>query len=90
MEDVSGGRGVRRNIRASAGDRPTGYGWPGKPKRLAHFKGCSLFRIVLGVSTRGYERSLEPVPEELTSRGTSKSSASRALIGRPASPRAPT
>jgi hypothetical protein len=29
---------------------------------------------------RGYERSLEPVPEELTSRSTSKSSASRALI----------
>lgn len=37
-------------------------------------------QIVLGVSTRGYERSLEPVPEETTSRGTSKSSASRALI----------
>lgn len=37
-------------------------------------------QIVLGVSTRGYQRSLEPVPEEMMSRGTSKSSASRALI----------
>jgi hypothetical protein len=37
-------------------------------------------QIVLGVSTRGYQRSLEPVPEETTSRGTSKSAASRGLI----------
>src|SRR5437773_2185659 len=37
-------------------------------------------QIVLGVSTRGYERSLDPVPKETTSRGTSKSAASRALI----------
>jgi len=37
-------------------------------------------QIVLGVSTRGYERSLEPVDEELTTRGTSKSAASRGLI----------
>ena len=37
-------------------------------------------QIVLGVSTRGYERSLEPVPEEMMSRGTSKSPVSRALI----------
>jgi len=37
-------------------------------------------QIVLGVSTRGYERSLEPVAEDLQTRGTSKSAASRALI----------
>jgi transposase-like protein len=37
-------------------------------------------QIVLGVSTRGYDRSIEPAPEATTSRGTSKSSASRALI----------
>lgn len=41
-------------------------------------------QIVLGVSTRGYERSLEPVPSDVTTRGTSKSSASRALIERTA------
>jgi putative transposase len=41
-------------------------------------------QIVLGVSTRGYERSLEPVPGDVTTRGTSKSSASRALIERTA------
>jgi len=37
-------------------------------------------QVVLGVSTRGYGRSLEPVDPELTTRGTAKSSASRALI----------
>lgn len=37
-------------------------------------------QIVLGVSTRGYERSLEPVEPELGGRGASKSNASRALI----------
>lgn len=37
-------------------------------------------QIVLGVSTRGYERSLEPVPPELDARGTAKSSASRRLV----------
>ncbi|MBI4730343.1 MAG: IS256 family transposase [Acidobacteria bacterium] len=36
-------------------------------------------QIVLGVSTRGYDRSLEPAGE-LETRGASKSSASRALI----------
>jgi transposase-like protein len=37
-------------------------------------------QIVLGVSTRGYGRSLEPVDDELETRGASKSNASRALI----------
>jgi transposase-like protein len=37
-------------------------------------------QIVLGVSTRGYERSLEPVPAGTKTRRASKSSASRALI----------
>jgi transposase-like protein len=37
-------------------------------------------QIVLGVSTRGYARSLEPVADDVVARGTSKSSASRALI----------
>jgi transposase-like protein len=37
-------------------------------------------QIALGVSTRGYERSLEPIDETIESRGTSKSNASRALI----------
>lgn len=39
-------------------------------------------QIVLGVSTRGYARSLEPVPAELGARGTAKSSASRRLVER--------
>jgi transposase-like protein len=37
-------------------------------------------QVVLGVSTRGYERSLEPVDAMLDPRGAGKSSASRALI----------
>ena len=37
-------------------------------------------QIVLGVSTRGYERSLGPIDESIDARGASKSNASRALI----------
>jgi len=37
-------------------------------------------QIALGVSTRGYERSLEPIDESIETRGTSKSNTSRALI----------
>jgi transposase-like protein len=37
-------------------------------------------QILVGVSTRGYERSLEPVDPELDGRGASKSNASRALV----------
>jgi len=37
-------------------------------------------QIALGVSTRGYERSLEPVDAWVETRGASKSNASRALI----------
>ena len=37
-------------------------------------------QILVGVSTRGYERSLEPIDPELDGRGASKSNASRALI----------
>jgi transposase-like protein len=39
-------------------------------------------RILLGVSTRGYGRSVEAPPPEVTRRGTSKSAASRHLIER--------
>jgi transposase-like protein len=37
-------------------------------------------QIVVGVSTRGYERSLDPIEPEFGGRGASKSNASRALI----------
>jgi transposase-like protein len=37
-------------------------------------------QVVVGVSTRGYGRSLEPLDESLESRGESKSHVSRALI----------
>jgi putative transposase len=41
-------------------------------------------QIVLGVSTRGYAHSLEPLAEEMEARGVSKSAASRALIDKTA------
>jgi putative transposase len=37
-------------------------------------------QVVVGVSTRGYKRSLEPVDESLATRGESKSNVSRKLI----------
>jgi transposase-like protein len=39
-------------------------------------------QIALGVSTRRYADSLEPLPTDIVTRGTSKSAASRALIGK--------
>jgi transposase-like protein len=39
-------------------------------------------QVVVGVSTRGYARSLEPVDENVHTRGDSKSNVSRALIDR--------
>jgi len=39
-------------------------------------------QILLGVSTRGYGASLEPAPPGVSSRGTSKSAASRHLVER--------
>jgi transposase-like protein len=39
-------------------------------------------QVVVGVSTRGYERSLDPVDESIETRGESKSHVSRALIER--------
>jgi putative transposase len=39
-------------------------------------------QLILGVSTRGYDRSVEPVPEELTPHGASKSAASRRFVAK--------
>lgn len=39
-------------------------------------------QVIAGVSTRGYERSLEPVDESIRTRGESKSQVSRALVER--------
>lgn len=42
--------------------------------------GRAFEQMVLGVSTRRYGRSLEPVPEEIESRGESKSAVSRRFV----------
>ncbi len=39
-------------------------------------------QLLLGVSTRGYEASLEPRPSRVNARGSSKSSASRAFVAK--------
>lgn len=39
-------------------------------------------QMVVGVSTRKYKRSLEPLPEEIVERGTSKSAVSRRFVAR--------
>ena len=55
---------------------------------LEHFKALDplpervVNQILLGVSTRGYEASLEPRPNRVLSRGASKSATSRQLIKR--------
>ncbi len=41
-------------------------------------------QILAGVSTRGYERSLEPTPPDVKARGASKSAASRHIVTRTA------
>jgi putative transposase len=57
-------------------------------KSARHFRAVDpvparvLNQILLGVSTRGYRTSLEPVPAGLSARGASKSAASRHLIAR--------
>jgi transposase-like protein len=54
----------------------------------AHFRALDpvparvLNQVLLGVSTRGYLQSLEPVPAAITARGASESAASRHLIAR--------
>jgi putative transposase len=60
----------------------------------AHLKSVAQFReadslplrvlnqVLLGVSTRGYAKSLEPPPAEIIARGASKSAASRHLVAR--------
>jgi transposase-like protein len=42
----------------------------------------TMEQMVLGISTRKYERSLEELPDELDAHGTSKSAASRRFVGR--------
>lgn len=55
---------------------------------LAHLRGSDplpervMNQILVGVSTRGYDRSLEPAPAGVRSRGTSRSAVSRHLVAR--------
>jgi transposase-like protein len=42
----------------------------------------TMEQMVVGISTRNYERSLDELPDELDAHGTSKSAASRRFVGR--------
>lgn len=80
-----GGRWVRLQrprVRASAA------GGEARLPSIEHFGAADqvpvrvLNQILLGVSTRGYEKSLDPAPLAIAARGTSKSAASRHLVAR--------
>src|SRR3984893_14360348 len=79
---VLGGRRVAVN-------RPRARSVEGRELRLPSWRGWSgrdplderaLEQMVLGVSTRGYARSLEPLPEAVTVRGVSKSAVSERFV----------
>jgi transposase-like protein len=76
-----GGRRIqvaRPRVRSTAGQEavlPSVTAWQQRDPLTARV----LEQILLGVSTRGYARSLESAPEETRSRGTSKSAVSRTL-----------
>jgi putative transposase len=72
--------GVRRpRVRSCDGEELTLPSWK-------HFTDAdpltprAVEQMVLGVSTRNYERSLEPLPASIESRGTSKSAVSRRFV----------
>jgi putative transposase len=79
-----GGRRVklrRPRVRATAGAEA-------RLPSIEHFRAADqvpvrvLNQILLGVSTRGYENSLDPAPAGIAVRGASKSAASRHLVAR--------
>jgi putative transposase len=79
-----GGRRVklaRPRVRATAGGEA-------RLPSVEHFRAADqvpvrvLNQILLGVSTRGYEKSLDPAPLGVAARGASKSAASRHLVAR--------
>lgn len=80
-EVVLGGRRVKARRPRVRGDRGevTLPSWE-LASREDLLTGRAYEQMVLGVSTRGYGRSLEPVPEEIESRGTSKSAVSRRFV----------
>jgi transposase-like protein len=81
-ELVLGGRRVQVS-------RPRARGLEGKEEHLPSWRAFSasdplekraLEQMLIGVSSRRYERSLEPVPPHVAARGTSKSAVSRRFV----------
>lgn len=80
---VLGGRKVslrRPRVRSAAGEVPLPTFQ--RLTRTDPLTQRTVEQLVLGVSTRRYERSLEPLPAGLRSRSTSKSAVSRRFVAR--------
>jgi putative transposase len=79
---VLGGRrvaGQRRRARRVAGralSLPSWLDWSARDRLDEH----ALEQMVLGLSTRGYARSLEPLPAAVPMRGVSKSAVSERFV----------
>jgi transposase-like protein len=79
---VLGGRRVavnRPRVRSAAGHElklPSWQEWSARDPLQQR----AVEQMVLGVSTRRYARSLEPLPEAITARGTSKSAVSERFV----------
>lgn len=86
---VLGGRRVeirRPRARSSDGHELHLPGWQAWSARDP-LEERAMEQMVVGVSTRRYARSLEPLPQELSVRGVSKSAVSeRFVVGHPAAP----
>ena len=81
---VMGGRQVRvrrPRVRSTEGEELRLETWEVMSKEDP-LEERALEQMLCGVSTRQYERSLEPLPEEVESMGTSKSSVSRRFVAR--------
>ena len=80
---VLGGRKVEiRRPRARVGNREVSLPTFEAMTRADPLNRRIVEQMLLGVATRRYARSLEPLPAEIRSRGTSKSSVSRRFVAR--------
>src|SRR5271155_5660185 len=86
---VAGGRGCVPHRAGLAAQRPRARSVAGRELRLPSWREWSardpleqraVEQMVLGVSTRGYARSLEPLPKAVAVRGVSKSAVSERFV----------
>src|ERR1019366_6343231 len=73
---VAGSRPGVRSVEARELKLPSGREWSARDPLEAR----ALEQMVLGVSTRRYARSLEPLPAAVAARGTSKSAGGERVV----------